>query len=201
VVPWRIAMAEKVRSQLEADALPRFVAAQRWYGAKGEAMRRVAMLDHAEWGSGDGQWLIAMFRVENAAGATQDCFLPLALGWENGSEERLRTMLPVAVAKVRQQARVGILADAFADEVFCRALVQAIGTRDTLACEQGSIRFSPTAAFSALVGTEAVTLPVRAPGAQGSNTAVVLGEQLFLKGYRHLQVGTNPGTGNGAFSH
>ena len=199
VVPWRIAMAEKVRSQLEDDALPRFVASQRWYGAKGEAVRRAALLDHAEWGSGDGQWLIAMFRVENAAGTTQDCFLPLALGWENGSEERLRTMLPVAVAKVRQQARIGILADAFADEMFCRALVLAIGTRETLACEQGNMHFSPTAAFSTLAGTEAATLAARAPGAQGSNTAVVLGEQLFLKGYRHLQVGTNPELEMGRF--
>jgi len=192
VVPWRIAMAEKVRVQLEEDALPPFVAGQRWYGAKSEAVRRVAMIDHAEWGNADGKWLVALFRVESQSGATQDCFLPLALTWESGDEERMRAMLPVTVAKVRQQAQIGVLADAFADETFCRALVQAIGARDTLACEHGNIHFSPTAAFTALTGADALTLPVRAPGTQGSNTAVVLGERLFLKGYRRLQSGIQP---------
>jgi len=199
VVPWRIAMAEKVRNQLEEDALPRFVAAQRWYGGKGEAVRRVVMMDHVEWGNEYGKWLVAMFRIENPGGTTQNCFLPLTLAWENGDEERIRAMLPVSVAKVRQQAQVGVLADAFSDEAFCRALVQAVGARDTLACEQGSIRFSLTAAFTALAGTGATMLPVRAPATQGSNTAVVLGEQLFLKGYRHLQVGTNPELEMGRF--
>ena len=36
VVPWRIGMAEKLREQLEAEVLPRYLAAQRWYAAKGE---------------------------------------------------------------------------------------------------------------------------------------------------------------------
>ncbi len=40
VVPWRIAMSEKVRAQLEREALPAFVAGRRWYAAKGAAVRR-----------------------------------------------------------------------------------------------------------------------------------------------------------------
>ena len=50
VVPWRIALSEKVRAQLERDLLPAFVVGQRWYGAKGETLRRVALIDHVEWG-------------------------------------------------------------------------------------------------------------------------------------------------------
>jgi maltose alpha-D-glucosyltransferase/alpha-amylase len=199
VVPWRMAMAEKVRSRLEDEVLPHFVAAQRWYGVKGEAIKSVALGDHAEWGDKDSKWLISICRIETTAGTTQTCFLPLALAWENGSEERLRAMQPVTVAKVRQQARVGILADAFADETFCHALIQSIGARDVLACDQGSIRFLPTAAFSELAGADATTLTLRAPGMQGSNTAVVLGEKLFLKGYRHLQAGINPELEMGRF--
>jgi maltose alpha-D-glucosyltransferase/alpha-amylase len=189
VVPWRIVMAEKVRVQLEEDALPHFVAAQRWYGAKGEVIRRVVITDYAEWGNTDYKWLVALFRIETAACEPLTYFLPLALVLENGDEERLHAMSSTTVAKVRQQAQVGILGDAFADAAFCRALVQAIGARQTLACEQGTIRFSPTDAFAALAGE---ALPVRPPDTKGSNTAVVLGEQLFLKGYRHLQIGTHP---------
>ncbi|ARU31293.1 maltose alpha-D-glucosyltransferase [Sulfuriferula sp. AH1] len=193
VVPWRIAMAERVRTQLEEESLPPFVAAQRWYGGKGETVRRVALVDHVEWGSDESKWLVALFQVESKAGAAQPCFLPLTLTWESAGEERIRMLLPATVAKVRQQSKIGILADAFADEAFCRALVRAIGAQDTLQCEHGSIRFLPAAAFSLIAGREDIsTLQVRMPGTQGSNTAVVLGERLFLKGYRRLQSGTQP---------
>jgi maltose alpha-D-glucosyltransferase/alpha-amylase len=192
VVVWRIAMAEKVRRQLEEDVLPRFVIAQRWYGAKGEAVNRVVINDYVEWVTADYKWLVALTQIERTACESLSYFLPLALAWENGNEERLHAMSPTTVAKVRQQAKIGIIGDAFADAAFCRAVVQAIGTRQTLACEQGSINFMPTAAFATRAGEDFVNLPVRPPSTQGSNTAIVLGEQLFLKGYRHLQIGVHP---------
>jgi maltose alpha-D-glucosyltransferase/alpha-amylase len=192
VVPWRSSMAEKVRTQLEEDALPRFVAAQRWYGAKGEAVRRVIIADYAEWGNEENKWLVALFRIEGASKEPLSCFLPLALVWENGDQDRLHAMSPATVAKVRHQAQIGIMGDAFSDEAFCLTLVQAIGAGQTLPCEQGAIRFSPTGAYVTFVGEAAANLSVRPSGMQGSNTAVVLGEQLFLKGYRRLQIGIHP---------
>ena len=44
VVPWRIGMADKTRAQFEDDTLPRFIAAQRWYAAKGEASQRARLV-------------------------------------------------------------------------------------------------------------------------------------------------------------
>ncbi len=192
VVPWRMSMADKARTQLEEDALPQFVAAQRWYGAKGEVVRRVTISDYVEWGNAEDKWLVALFHIEGAVGEPQTYFIPLALAWENDDEERLQAMTPTTVAKVRQQARVGILGDAFADVAFCRSLIQAIGAHQTLPCEQGNINFLPTNAFVALASEVSAHLPVRPPDTLGSNTAVVLGENLFLKGYRHLQFGVQP---------
>ena len=40
VVPWRIGMAEQLRAQLETEVLPRFIASQRWYAAKGEPITK-----------------------------------------------------------------------------------------------------------------------------------------------------------------
>jgi maltose alpha-D-glucosyltransferase/alpha-amylase len=191
VEPWRSALAERARSQLELDALPRFVAAQRWYAAKGEPVRRVAISDYAEWGDESYKWLLALVGVEGLAGEPLSYFMPLGLVWESSDAERLHAMLPVTVAKVRQQAHIGILADAFADEAFCRALVVAIGAGQTLACEQGTIYFTSTGAYAALAGEAVAELPIR-PVIQGSNTAVLLGDRLFLKAYRHLQIGMNP---------
>jgi maltose alpha-D-glucosyltransferase/alpha-amylase len=199
VMPWRISLSEKVRAQLEAEALPQFVSGQRWYAAKGEPVQRVAIADHAEWKVDHASWLVALFSIGGAAGEANTYFLPLSLAWEDGDEERLRKLQPVSVAKIRQQARVGIVADAFADEAFCKALVQAIGANTELACAQGNIRFSPTTAFAALAGTDVAVLPVRPPGGQSSNTVVTLGQRLFLKGYRQLRAGVNPEVEMGRF--
>ncbi len=192
VEPWRIAMAANVRSQLEIDALPRFVATQRWYGAKGEGLRRVAISDYAEWGNESYKWLLALVSIETDLAEPLSYFLPLGLAWENSDAERLHAMLPATVAKVRQQAHVGIIADAFTDAAFCRALVSAIGAEQTFTSQQGVFRFTPTRAYAALAGEEVAGLPVRPVAIQGSNTAVLLGDRLFLKGYRHLQAGMNP---------
>ena len=39
VVPWRIGMAEKTRTQLEVEVLPRYAEAQRWFAHKGEPLK------------------------------------------------------------------------------------------------------------------------------------------------------------------
>jgi maltose alpha-D-glucosyltransferase/alpha-amylase len=79
VAPRRMALAVKVRTQLEEDALPHFVAAQRWYGVKGKLIRRVAISNYAEWDNTDYKWLLALVSIEGAVGESLTCFLPLAL--------------------------------------------------------------------------------------------------------------------------
>src|SRR5437899_1052488 len=113
VVPWRIGMAEKVMAQLEREALPPFVAGRRWYAAKGEPVRRVILVDHLEWKQREVSWLVSLARVESGNGEAQTYFLPLTLAWEDQDEERMRALASLTVAKVRQQSRIGVLADAF----------------------------------------------------------------------------------------
>jgi len=191
VVPWRIAMAERLRRQLETEVLPRFVANQRWYGAKGEAVRRVALADHALLAQAGRAWLMTMANVESS-NATAIYFLPFALAWEEDDEERLKNLAPVGLAKVRQQAQVGLLADALFDEPFCLALVDAIAKGTELATARGRLLFRPTGAFARLAGEPAARRPVVRPPASSSNTVMQLGEQMFLKAYRRVQPGLNP---------
>jgi maltose alpha-D-glucosyltransferase/alpha-amylase len=198
VVPWRIAMAQKVRAQLEDDTLPRFLEAQRWYAAKGETVKRATLLDYAQWQMGESSWLVVLLDVESAA-SRATYFLPLALAWEDGGEERLRRLAPATIARVRQQASVGVLADAFADPAFCRALVAAIRGGAELATAGGRLRFTPTSAFARLAGERPGELPVTPSRAQTSNTTAALGERLFLKGYRRPQPGVNPELEMGRF--
>jgi maltose alpha-D-glucosyltransferase/alpha-amylase len=62
VVPWRIAMAQKTRSQLEDEVLPRFIENQRWYAGKDQAVRSARLSDHVLWQRG---------RAHLAAGAVR----------------------------------------------------------------------------------------------------------------------------------
>jgi maltose alpha-D-glucosyltransferase/alpha-amylase len=191
VVPWRSGLAGKTRVQLETDSLPRFIESQRWYGDKGQAIARARLLEQAVWGRDGDAWLLALLALDGPAGDAR-YFVPLSLAWEDRGEERLRGMAAGTVARVRQQSEVGLLADAFADETFCRAIVAAIGQGVDVPGAQGTFRFRATPSFARLAGEGVEALPVGRPQAQGSNTAVTLGGRLFLKGYRRLRAGLHP---------
>ncbi|WP_311223840.1 MULTISPECIES: maltose alpha-D-glucosyltransferase [unclassified Acidovorax] len=193
VMPWRIGMSERMRAQFESDTLPRFIELQRWYGGKGTATDRARIQDHTVWKVGqDCEWMLPLVTVEAADAPPASYFVPLALAWEEGDEERMRRIAPAGVARVRQQANVGVMGDAFHDESFCRAMVRAIGNNEQLPTEGGgTFRFHRTSAFADLV-TDLDEWPVGRPSAQSSNTVVTLGEALFLKGYRRVRPGQNP---------
>jgi maltose alpha-D-glucosyltransferase/alpha-amylase len=191
VVPWRIGIAEKTRLQLETDTLPRFIETQRWYAAKGVGIDRARIADHVLWQEGKLSWLVTLLDLD-CAGEHTGYFMPLALAWEERDEERVRNLSTAAVAKIRQQANVGVMGDAFADEMFCRAVVAAMQARKEIAMSQGKLQFRPTTAFDQLAGSDFGALPVERPRGSSSNTVVTIGERLMLKGYRRLRTGVNP---------
>ena len=191
VVPWRIGLAEKIRNQLEREVLTRFVQRQRWFAAKADKLERVALAEHAMLQSGDRQWLLAMADAHGASG-TARYFVPLAMAFDDDEEERSHALAALAVSKVRQQARMGLLADAMGDEAFCRALVQAIGDKRVLKAEGGTMHFRPSAAFATVVG-DALRGPTPLHRLTlSSNSVSLLGDRLFLKAYRRLQSGLGP---------
>ena len=193
VVPWRIRLAERLREQLEQDVLPGFLATRRWYTEHGERRApRVELRDSAEWGSAGARWLFAILEVDvDGAQGPVRYQLPLSLAWEDDGGRDMQ-ITPVALARVREHSRVGLMLDALLDERCLREMVEAIGRADELRCEHGRIRFVPTSAFARLRGGAEVDLTASAAPVQGSNTAITLGDRLFLKAYRRLAPGPNP---------
>ena len=188
VVPWRISLASKTLQQFECELLPRFLARQRWFGSSGQRPERARIADHAVLAQDGREWLLTLLDTPGPQ-AAQHCFAPFALAWEDGDDDRLRQLAAAALAKVRVQARVGVLADAVFDEAFCGALVQAIGAGRELRMAQGLLRFKPARDFTAIAGTGALgPLQVQA---QARNTTVQLGERLFLKVMRQVQPGVS----------
>ena len=201
VVPWRIAMAQKTLAQFETQMLPPFLGRQRWFDQDGGAPAQARLTEHAVLTQGGREWLLAWLetspdRLDGAAPARW--FAPLALGWEE-DEEAMRLLAPAALAKVREQARVGVMADALADPAFCRALVLAMGAGREVRSGSGVLRFQRTAAFDA-AASEVLrgevplhTLP------QGHNTTVRVGEDLVLKVLRRVHEGEHPELEMGRF--
>ena len=196
VVPWRIGLAVKTRAQFEAVTLPRYLEAQRWYAAKGTRIERAKLADHALWeldatgadtGGDAGSWLLALVELEGPEPATY--FVPLAMAWEERDDEGVRALAANAVARVRQQANIGVMGDAFSDVRFCRALLAALGAGLELKTAVGQLRFRPTPRYAALAGEGIAEQPVTGPNALSSNTVITIGERLFIKGYRQLRPG------------
>ena len=197
VMPWRMAMAERMRTQFETDTLPRFIELQRWYASKGSPIGRARMVDQAIWDHAGTSWMLPLLALDGPPGEST-YFVPLALAWEDLEEERMQALGHAALSKVRQQASVGLMGDAYFDQAFCRALVTAVRDGLDLDTAHGQLRFRPSARFAA-VDLDIATLPVSRPSGNSSNTVIMLGEALFLKGYRRVREGINPELEMGRF--
>jgi maltose alpha-D-glucosyltransferase/alpha-amylase len=191
VVPWRIGMAEKLRAQFERELAPAYVQRQRWFAAKDESVERVQIVEHTRLEVEQRSWLLTLVDILGPR-ETGRYFMPLALAWDDSEEERVRDMAAGALAKVRQQAAVGLIGDAMADDAFCHAVVAAIGASRTLKAGSGQLRFVPTRAFAELAPASPEELnPVKLLRLS-SNSVALLGSRLFLKAYRRIREGINP---------
>ena len=184
-------LATRVRQQLERQVLPAFLRSQRWFAGKGAVLARTEMAEELEWTTPDGTWLLAIARATlDGAPEVQAYSLPLAIAWEDTDYDRVQSLLHCTVARMRQRERVGILYDALWDDEFCRAVVEAMGKGVRQRGRHGELVFSRTQTYAAHV-----TQPLPAvshPAFEQSNTLVLFGQSLVLKGYRRLRRGLNP---------
>ena len=189
--PHRRPVAQKVYDQMEQKILPDFLAAQRWFVAKDSRIERIELTRPTVWKDARNEWLLGLVEVFIEDMPSQRYFLPLACNWQEG-EDNIRPLLGFTLAKIRQHSQIGVLFDAFADPAFCNAMVRAMRQNRQIPFAQGQLQFSSTSAGEVLISDSEPHYEVRRPTVPGSNTAVILGDQLFLKGYRHFQSGPNP---------
>ncbi|MCO6411706.1 MAG: maltose alpha-D-glucosyltransferase [Thiogranum sp.] len=183
-------LVQKLYDQLESRVLPDFFATQRWFAARDSKIERVELARRAIWTEGQDEWLLSLAEVFIKDAPSQTCFLPLAWDWQE-AEEHIRPLLSFTLAKVRQHARVGILFDAFADVAFCNTLVKAMRGNRQLPFGAGRLQFSTTAAGAGLIADAPPRFEVGRPAVLDNNSVVILGDQLFLKGYRHFHSGAS----------
>jgi maltose alpha-D-glucosyltransferase/alpha-amylase len=183
-------IAERTIAQLEQEILPEFMRERRWFAGKGDAISRARIASGTLWSNSGRTWLIALVQVQLQSGLEQRYFLPMSLAWEDQPDSGVLLSAEWMLAKSRSGPRTGALVDAFADPAFCLAVAQAVEASASVPFGDGELRFTPTRSYAELAsgGLE----PVQYLGREQSNTSVVLGEHLFLKGYRQSRAGTNP---------
>ncbi|WP_295550901.1 maltose alpha-D-glucosyltransferase [uncultured Pseudacidovorax sp.] len=191
VMPWRIGMADRLREQFEVDVMPRHLEVQRWYAAKGEAIQRVGIADYAAWEQGERAYVLPLLDVQAGSGSGR-YFMPLGLAWEELDEETIKQYAPAVIAKVRQQAQVGVMGDAMYDPAFAHAVAVAMAQGLVLPATGGEIRFTGSRDLTGVDAAAIQALPVSRPSVASSNTALTFGDQLFFKCYRRVQPGINP---------
>jgi maltose alpha-D-glucosyltransferase/alpha-amylase len=173
----------EARALMEREVLPAWLPLRRWFAAtrRGARDARVALAVRMP---APADTLLVLAEVE-AAGARWA--LPLA---RVGEEEAARPAGQLALARLRQGARVGLLTDAAATEAFPRAVIAACRDGAAVPTPEGVVRFRGTPALAALDLAEAPES--RRLGTEHRNSTIVIGEAVVLKLLRRLHPGSHP---------
>jgi maltose alpha-D-glucosyltransferase/alpha-amylase len=183
-------VARRALDSLEHAVLPDFLRPRRWFAGPGAAIANIVVGPLGTWRAGRGEWMLAMPTVTLADGSEQQYFLPLGIGWEGRDEDWRHRTAGWALAKVREKAAAGFLIDAFGDREFCLALAEAVDTQQAVPLDSGELRFEHTSAYRKLAATAPES--VQYLSGEQSNFSAILGNSLFLKGYRRLRPGIHP---------
>ena len=187
VVPWRIGMAEQLRTQLETEVLPRFIASQRWYAAKGEPITKATIADSVIWDVGGLSWLLCV-RFQSR--------MPCISCRSRSAGKSTRT----TCARSRRSrwrafaSRPTSACSATRSPTRASAAMWSRRSAPGAACRPGAARCASSAAAPARISA-----PKRSPACssprcirRAPTTSVQLGDRFFLKCYRRMRAGVNP---------
>ena len=167
-------------------ALPRFIAGQRWFGGKSQAIANVTLRD---WTALEGtRAALVLVDVQLEDSSVETYFVPLAIGFD----PTLSLPPGAVVAHVSGSDGPGVLFDAVHDDAACTALLTLIEKHDELPARHGVIRGYAGARFDKARGPRTRILPPTRGAVEQSNTSVRFGGRLILKVFRRQQPGPNP---------
>jgi maltose alpha-D-glucosyltransferase/alpha-amylase len=181
-------VAGKQRQVLQLELLPPYIMQRRWFQNKDEGVGGVEInAFDALPGAGDDTIFVEL--LLHVSERIERYTLPLTVSWEDTPANPFEA--PLAIARVRRGRRVGLLTDAFATPCLPQAMIRGLKTRATVELASGGrILCRPTRAM------RAAHLPDEAeihwPGAEQTNSTLLVGHQAVIKLFRHLTAGIHP---------
>jgi maltose alpha-D-glucosyltransferase / alpha-amylase len=171
--------------QLENRALRDFLPRQRWFAAKNEDLVRVQVRPLATLDGSMAEHAMILVDVTLGSGAEQSYFLPVSCLWGEHHMRPGAPKLSYVIARLRRGPRVAALLDSARDEAFARAFIERLRHGGSLSCAAGAVHFETTEALASVTLNDTV----RFIGAEQSNVAIIIGDEIVLKFYRRLQPG------------
>jgi maltose alpha-D-glucosyltransferase / alpha-amylase len=180
---------------LASEALPAFLARQRWSGLQNRRVETASIalsgpIAAADTGAAPEGFFAAIVDAGLRGGGQSRYFVPLATVWSANETELRQGLLPATLAELRQMRKEGALVDAWSQDAFPLALMDAIGREATVSLDAAEIRFRRLPMFASTDPPERLVL--RRSGAEQSNSSVFFAEYGVLKIYRRLEAGIHP---------
>ena len=168
---------------LSTDVIPEYLQKRRWFASKGERMKCVSIASATPM-KYPADVILCELDVE-LDGHTETYLLPLTIVWDDAPPSAL--VLQLALSRVRQGLRMGVLTDGFATEAMAKGLVA--GLSDSLA-DHTTLESLGTQQLQALELGDATA--VHWLSAEQSNSSLILGGVAIIKLIRHIFPGVHP---------
>ena len=176
------------RQQIETEALPAYLMRRRWFASKDAAIKSVR-LARAEKIGRAADMLLTEVEVE-LENRTEYYQLPLGVCWEGEPNASSALVQQLALARVRQNRKVGVLTDAFALDAFPLGLIRALRARMAVQVSDGEIRCTATSHLDEMALPE--NPEIRRLSAEQSNSSLIVADQVVMKIIRRITAGINP---------
>ncbi len=193
---WQELLTGRERDDFES-CLPAYLQSRRWFSGKGE-IKSVRIRELLPLPLSSEQTFLAILLVEFAQFEAEEYLLPLAYATRAEAEriEHDNPQFVIARVQIAEKHTEGILFDAAADRQFSRFLFEMLQRKSSVKDAQGQIITISTAAIET---TSANALEATATKTEQRNTAIVYGDRYFLKLFRRIEIGINPGLESSQF--
>ncbi|MHB8352211.1 MAG: maltose alpha-D-glucosyltransferase, partial [Thermoplasmata archaeon] len=197
---WSTLDRPEVRERIE-EALPAYLANQRWFRGKGLAIETVHWKATVPLGNDAASARLLLIEVRFSDSEPQTYLVPVGFA-AVGPPTTLGQSTPnqvLAVFRKGPQADERLLHDVGQETEFVRQMVGRIGRKRWKREGELELVAQRTAAFRTDEEAGVETLPVRPIGGDQSNTSAKIGDRYVLKLFRVVEVGPNPETEMGEF--
>jgi maltose alpha-D-glucosyltransferase/alpha-amylase len=182
-----------LKTVLENEILPTYLAKRRWFAAKDAAMPKLEAHCQAAFPESAHPVMLMEIRLQDSGDRYQ---LPITILWE----DEVVTALPqqLALARVRMGRRVGLLTDAFSIESFPLMLLDHLQRGSVLDHGEEQTQFIATKLLEEMGPLSEPPL-VRPLAVEQSNSTVVIDDKAIIKLLRKIQPGIHPEAEIGRF--